>query len=443
VRAQPGNPTLDVNGCPVNPLTANPSVDSPRIHAVLVTNRTRTPLVGHGASKMDTVFTNAVGQVSTGSGTNLGGPATRWYFASGGAGGAYAEVLSLFNPQQDPAKVQVRALSATGLVGAVQTLTLAPFGLGSVRVRPPTCAKGKTGCAAEVGVVVVSTMQIVAARGLAWGIPKAEQSAAAPWLLGTGIDLSPGAGELRRQQFIPYASTAHGDHAELAILNPTSCPPPVAAKNAKSAKSTKNAKNAAPKTTPVPACTASVVVTAYTAFGAKVATTRVTVAGNSRVVVPLARTKGGLGVGSGVYALSVQSSVPVAMELAQYVGGGPGNSSGVGAHPGFEQLGAAGATTLSGAAVDGGGGLAVRLFNPTSGLMVMRVQGLGSAGSYFVQSYQVGADASLAITVPAPSGAGAGATGISISCSGPCVGTTLPGGAKSSSTSAHWGAILQ
>jgi hypothetical protein len=157
--------------------------------------------------------------------------------------------------------------------------------------------------------------------------------------------------------------------------------------------------------------------------------------------VPLARAKGGLGVGSGVYALSIQSSVPVAVELAQYVGGGPGNTLGVGAHSGFEQLGAPGATTLSGAAVDVGGALSVRLFNPTSGIMVMRVQGLGSAGSYFVQSYQVGADASLAITVPAP--VGAVATGLSISCSGPCVGTVLPGGAKTSSTSAHWGAILQ
>ncbi len=446
VRAQPGTPVLDANGCPANPITASPAGDSPRIHAVLVTNRTRTALTGHGAVQMDAVLTNAVGQAGTGSGTDLGGPATQWYFAGGGAGGAYAEQLSLFNPQQDPAKVQVRALSATGLVGAVQTLTLAPFGLGSVRVRPPTCAKGKTGCAAEVGVVVVSTMQIVAARGLAWGIPKAEQSATDPWLLGTGIDLSSGTNQLSRQQFIPYASTANGDHAELAILNPTSCPAPVVAKSTKSiknAKNTKTAKSAAPKTTPVPACAAVVAITAYTAFGAKVATLRVTVAGNTRMVAPLARTSGGLGVGSGVYALSVQSSLPVAVELAQYVGGGPGNTLGVGAHPGFEQLGVAGATTLTGAGVDTGGGMAVRLFNPTSGLMVMRVQGIGPAGSYFAQSYLVGAYASLSVTVPAPSGVGAGATGISISCSGPCVGTTLLGGAKPSPTSAHWGAILQ
>jgi hypothetical protein len=390
---------------------------------------------------MDAVLTNAVGRSSVGSGADLGGPAVKWYFAGGGAGGAYAEELSLFNPQQDPAKVQVRTLSATGLVGAVQTLTLAPFGKGNVRVRPPSCAKGKTGCAAELGAVVVSSMPIVAARGLGWGVPKAEQSAADPWLLGTGIDLSPGAGALLRQQFIPYASTANGDHAELAILNPASCPARATApSNVKSAKSTKGA---APKKRPVPACTAVVAITAYTAFGAKVATARVTVAGNTRVVVPLAKVKGGLGVGSGVYALSVQSSMPVAAELAQYVGGGQGNTAGAGAHPGFEQLGTSGATTLSGAAVDAKGGVAIRLFNPTSGLMVMRVQGIGSAGSYFVQSYQVGADASLAITVPAPGGTGTVATGISISCSGPCVGTTLMGGAKPSSTAAHWGVILQ
>jgi hypothetical protein len=266
-------------------------------------------------------------------------------------------------------------------------------------------------------------------------VPRAEQSANPRWLVGVGIDLSPGTSQPARQQFIPYASTANGDHAELAILNPASCPKPAAKAKAKKGRVT--------KTPAVSACAAVVTISAYTAFGAKVATARVTVAGNTRLVVPLARTHGGIGVGTGVYALAVQSTLPVAAELAQYVGGGPGNSSGVGAHAGFEQLGVAGATALSGAGFASRAGLLVHLFNPTSGLMVMRVQGMGSAGSYFAQSYQVGAGASLTLTVPAPPGGGTDAAGVAVTCSGPCAGTILMGGARASGTSAHWGAVLQ
>ncbi|MGH2343687.1 MAG: hypothetical protein ACRDG4_00565, partial [Chloroflexota bacterium] len=184
VRAQAVTQVLDANGCPASPLTPLPAAGTPQIHTVLITNRTRTPLKGHGTPKADAIVTNAISQESTGA--TAGGPATHWYFAGGGAGGAYAEDLSLFNPQQDPAHVRIRALSAKGLAGTVQTVTLAPFGQGIVRVRPPSCVKGKTDCAAELGVVVQSTMPIVAARGLAWGVPRAEQSTAATWMAGAG-----------------------------------------------------------------------------------------------------------------------------------------------------------------------------------------------------------------------------------------------------------------
>jgi len=441
IRAQSTAAALDANGCPITTLSTLSALGAPQVRAVVVTNRVVTPAKGHAPLLEDAAITNAVGQVGSSTGVSGGdGPATHWYFAEGAVGGAYAEELALFNPQDEPATAQVREFSATGLVRGIQTLTLAPFGQGRLTLRPPTCGKGKGSCVVGLGIAIQSTAPIVASRALAWGVPRTARASAGPSLAGVGYDLSPGTSQPTHQQFIPYASTAHGDHAELALLNPTSCP-------TRPKSSTRTA--ARGRTVSAPICGARVVISAYTAYGARVALIRVTVGGDTRMALPLARVRGGIGVGEGVYALSIQASAPVVAELAQYVGGGPGNAAGAGAHLGFDELGATGATQITGAGLTARGGLGVRMYNPTSGPMVMRIQGLGSAGPYFGQSYQVAAGASLSVALPHPSGGAAtAAAGVSVTCSGPCVGITLMGGGdtvggKPPAASPRWGAILQ
>ncbi|HEY8282778.1 MAG TPA: hypothetical protein VIJ28_00180, partial [Chloroflexota bacterium] len=356
VRAQPASEALDANGCPTASLTGLSATGTPQVRALVVTNRMFTPAKGGSPLLEDAAITNAVGQVGSNPGVSgEDGPATRWYFAEGAVGGAYAEELSFFNPQDEPARVQVREFSSTGQVGAGQTLTVAPFGQGRINPRPPSCGTGKTGCVGGIGIAIQSTVPIVTARILAWGVPRAARAASGPSLDGAGYDLSPGTSQPMRQQFIPYASTAHGDHAELALLNPTGCPAPPRKVSHASATSRKGT-----KTVNAPVCGARVEISAYTAYGARVTLTRVTVGGARRLVLPLARVRGGIGVNDGIYALSIQSSTPVVAELAQYVGGGPGDAAGAGAHPGFEELGVAGATQISGAGLTARGGLAVR-----------------------------------------------------------------------------------
>jgi len=439
VRAQPASVPLDANGCPAPSLTSLSAAGTAQVRALVVTNRMFTPAKGGSPLLEDATITNAVGQVGSTPGVSgEDGPATRWYFAEGTIGGAYAEELSFFNPQDEPARVQVREFSATGLVGSIHTLTVAPFGQGRFTPRSPTCGTGKTGCVEGLGIAIQSTVPIVSSRVLTWGVPRSARTATGSSLDGAGYDLSPGTSQLMRQQFVPYASTAHGDHAELALLNPTACPAPPKTANHAGVKARKGT-----RTVTAPVCGARVVISTYTAYGARVALTRVTVGGARRVVLPLARVRGGIGVGNGIYALSIQSSTPVVAELAQYVGGGPGDAAGTGAHPGFEELGVAGATQITGAGLTERGGLAVRVFNPTSGPMVIRVQGLGSKGPYFGQSYQMTAGASLSVAVPNPAGAAARAVAaVSVTCSGPCAGITLMG-AGTSAGSPRWGAILQ
>lgn len=440
VRAQPASAALDANGCPTASLTAPSAAGVPQVRALVVTTRMVTPAKGGSPLLEGATITNAVGQAGSNSSVSgEDGPATHWYFAEGAVGGAYAEELSFFNPQDEAARIQVHEFSSTGPVGPVHTLTVAPFGQGRFTPRPPTCGTGKTSCVEGLGIAIQSTVPIVSSRVLAWGVPRSARTAAGPSMAGAGYDLSPGTSQPMRQQFVPYASTAHGDHAELALLNPTGCPAPPKKASHASAKTRKGT-----KTVNTPVCGAQVVISTYTAYGARAALTRVTVGGARRVILPLARVRGGIGVGSGIYALSIQSSTPVAAELAQYVGGGPGDAAGVGAHPGFEELGVAGTTQINGAGPTAQGGLAVRVFNPTSGPMVIRVQGLGSAGPYFGQSYQMAAGASLSVAVPNPAGAARTVAGVSVTCSGPCAGVTLMGaGGSSSSASPRWGAILQ
>jgi hypothetical protein len=137
-----------------------------------------------------------------------------------------------------------------------------------------------------------------------------------------------------------------------------------------------------------------------------------------------------IAVNQGVYALSVQSTLPVVSELAQYVGSSPGNETGQGADPGFDEPGTQGSTALNGGGYVTVGSPLIQVFNPTTGQMAIRMTALSTQGVYFLQNYEVAAGASLTLALPAPPARPVTPrtpVGVSVSCSGPCVGVALMG----------------
>jgi hypothetical protein len=266
-----------------------------------------------------------------------------------------------------------------------------------------------------LGVVITSAQPIVAERELYWGTGSGRMK--------PGADVSPGATTSVTLAHFAYASTLAGDQAVLSFVNPCS---------------------------KRPRCDAQVKVSVYSAIGMRVGSVQLKVQARSIATQSISRL-----VVSGVYALTVQSSLPIVTELAQYVGGPPAT----GVHPGFVALGMQGGTALSASGYEATTArILVRVFNPTAGRMVVRVTGLlGSAGPALTPDSTVAPNASLELALPIAAAAlkGAGQSGapqpvaVSVSCSGPCVAAAIEGvrGARvprpANAVPEAWGAPLQ
>jgi hypothetical protein len=285
--------------------------------------------------------------------------------------------------------------------------------------------------------VLDASTPIVAERELLWGDGGGPARG--------GFDLQPAATAPLRAGFAAFSSTLGGDTARLTLLNPSAC-----------VRGTCRVTD--------------VEVEIYTSPGARVARRIVHLAASHRQEVDL----GTLGDRS-TYSVAVTASQPVFGELTQAVGGricGGARSCAL-RSAGFDEALMPAGGSLSGAvatacrsAKDCGKGALprIRVFNPSTGRTVVRVLGMSGSGVYYVQSYQVGAMATLEVALPPPNAqgaapAGAGAArpglqvqaetpaGVQVQCTGSCVAVALEGVpvglAGVSSQPGVWAAPLQ
>jgi hypothetical protein len=343
-------------------------------------------------------------------GGGTGGPSSTWRFAEGNTGSMYQDVIDLLNPQTAASAVRVTFYVPAGavvassplLVGAFETATLdvraaylkalgcATSGAGPSKT-PRKCQAPLAGI--DIGVGLQSSEPIVAERTLSWGSGQPGFKA--------GYDVSPGVTSASAVAHFAYASTAGGDQALLAVVNPAK-PCPGATQ-----------------------CVARVSVTTYSDSGIQLGEGSLAVAAGGRATLPLSTITAG-----NVFSVSVRSTTPIVAELTQYVGG-PASS---GQHPGFDLQGSSGSTQQTAIGLQFPSmPILVRAFNPTGSRMFVRVSASQSSGPVTAPSgYWVGGRASLDMTLAEP-GAGAKASttpqpiAVTVTCSGVCISAVLEG----------------
>lgn len=346
-------------------------------------------------------------------GSGLTGPKTNWLFPQGYAGGGFDEYISLFNPQTDSTLVQIRAIGASGPLGAPIAIVLPPFGRQSVdllHALQSACTNAARshrtvhGCPFHPGSIslqVITTEPVVVERALYWGQGAGPTRA--------GFDVGPGVADLTTRdglpsshiQYIPFASTLQGDQAFLSIVNPT-------------------------------IRAATVTVNVYGESGMKLGSTTAHVAAQSNASVNLSRL-----VYPGVYALSVQSTVAIASELAQYLGGSPQSGAHAGLMLPITVPNAAGSSPAMSAGSDTAGAVSIQILNTGKTRAVMSITIDGVGGSQPLAQYQIAPNATLRVST-------AHAPGVTITCGGPCVALMLSNSVVThGTTSSAWGDTLQ
>jgi hypothetical protein len=359
---------------------------------------------------------------SAGSGAE--GPQTTWLFAQGYLGGAFDEYLSLLNPQTDPVIVQLRILTPAGTDPHVLHISVPPSGRQGVDLQSAIhtlCAqetrnRRKAVCSIRdgpIGLQISSTEPVVAERAMYWGAGSGPTRAGYDVGAGAPAALTRGGAPVTGVQYIPYASTLHGDQADLALLDPTIHP-------------------------------ATVAISAYSASGFHLADKTLRIPARGCATLSLASM-----VFPGVYSLVVQSDTAVTGEVAQYGGGSPQD----GAHAGFiepllsaQAAGSAALLVGADAARAVATGMLLRVFNTGSARIVARVSADGASGATVLGQYQLAPHATLQTMVPTRPRGMAPVTGVSIACSGPCAALALASAAQPSSGAtpgALWSSILQ